>query len=106
MAGLSGRRILRLNIRRDRHARTAWPQSRSSACGLDQGQPSSQHEGALRSVGGNLRALFCFDPRRTAIVLLGGDKTNHWAEWYDENIPIADDLYDVYLTELKEEGLL
>jgi hypothetical protein len=60
----------------------------------------------LRSVGGNLRALFCFDPRRTAIVLLGGDKTNHWAEWYDENIPIADDLYDVYLTELKEEGLL
>jgi len=60
----------------------------------------------LRSVGGNLRALFCFDPRRTAVVLLGGDKTNNWTDWYKENIPAADDLYDVYLTELKEEGLL
>ena len=28
----------------------------------------------LRSSGQHLRALFCFDPRRTAIVLLGGDK--------------------------------
>ncbi len=59
----------------------------------------------LRSVGGNLRALFCFDPRRTAIVLLGGDKTDNWQGWYDENIPIADDLYDSYLRELEKEGL-
>jgi len=37
----------------------------------------------LRSFGGNLRALFCFDPRRTAIVLLGGNKTNDWTGWYE-----------------------
>ncbi len=60
----------------------------------------------LRSVGGNLRALFCFDPRRAAIVLLGGDKTNDWTGWYERNIKVADDLYDEYLIELKEEGLL
>lgn len=60
----------------------------------------------LRSVGGNLRALFCFDPRRAAIILLGGDKTNDWGGWYERNIPIADDLYDSYLNELKSEGLI
>ncbi len=69
---------------------------------------SSRHHNMkeLRSVGGNLRALFCFDPRRTAIVLLGGDKTNDWVGWYDRNIPLADDLYDEYLDEIRKEGLI
>jgi hypothetical protein len=69
---------------------------------------SSRHHNMkeLRSVGGNLRALFCFDPRRTAIVLLGGDKTNDWVGWYDRNIPLADELYDEYLDEIREEGLI
>lgn len=53
----------------------------------------------LRSFGGHLRALFAFDPKRRAIVLLGGDKAGDWNSWYDRNIPIADDLYDAYLTE-------
>jgi hypothetical protein len=60
----------------------------------------------LRSRGGNLRALFAFDPRRTAIILLGGDKTNDWSGWYERNIPLADDLYDQYLRELREEGAM
>jgi hypothetical protein len=53
-----------------------------------------------------LRCLFVFDPRRTAILLLGGDKTGQWATWYQEAIPAAEALYDTYLAELKEEGLL
>jgi len=40
------------------------------------------------------------------ILLIGGDKTNRWQEWYDENIPIADALYDNYLEELRREGEL
>jgi hypothetical protein len=69
---------------------------------------SSRHRNMkeLRSFGGNLRLLFCFDPRRTAIVLLGGDKTNDWAGWYEQNIPIADGLYDDYLDEIRKEGLI
>lgn len=55
---------------------------------------------------GNLRMLFAFDPRRTAILLLGGDKTNRWTAWYAEQIPRADMLYDTYLDELRNEGLL
>jgi hypothetical protein len=55
-----------------------------------------------------LRALFCFDPRRAAILLLGGDKSEDsmWNAWYDRAIPEADELYDKYLTELRKEGLL
>ncbi|WP_249021616.1 type II toxin-antitoxin system RelE/ParE family toxin [Conexibacter sp. S30A1] len=60
----------------------------------------------LRSSGRHLRALFCFDPRRTAIVLLGGDKASDWTGWYERSIPIADELYDEYLAELETEGLI
>lgn len=31
------------------------------------------------SEGGALRVLFAFDPRRQAILLLGGDKSGEWA---------------------------
>jgi hypothetical protein len=53
----------------------------------------------LRSFGGFLRALFAFDPKRRAILLLGGDKTDDWTRWYERNIPLADDLYDEHLRE-------
>jgi len=53
--------------------------------------------------GGSLRVLFIFDPRRTAILLLGGDKTGHWDQWYETAIPAADQLYEVYLAELQSE---
>ncbi len=58
----------------------------------------------LRPLGSNIRILFAFDPRRKAILLIGGDKTGRWQEWYAEMIPIADELYDVHLAELNEEG--
>jgi len=60
----------------------------------------------LRSFGGNLRVLFAFDPRRTAILLVGGNKTKDWTGWYDRNVPIADDRYDEYLAEIRTEGLI
>ncbi len=58
------------------------------------------------SSGGALRVLFAFDPRRHAILLLGGDKSGQWKEWYQWAVPAADDLYDAHLSELREEGLL
>ncbi len=60
----------------------------------------------LRAMSSDIRILFVFDPRRTAILLLGGSKTNNWQGWYRENIPKAERLYDAYLAELREEGLL
>ena len=58
-----------------------------------------------------LRVLFAFDPRRTAVLLIGGNKsaadadTPNWNRWYEEYVPLADDLYDAHLVELREEGL-
>lgn len=63
------------------------------------------HMKELRPVG-NIRILFAFDPRRSAILLLGGDKTGRWKTWYDEMIPRADALYDEHLATLRKEGLL
>lgn len=47
-----------------------------------------------------------------AILLIGGDKSPddpdspNWNRWYDHFVPIADDLYDEHLDELREEGLI
>ena len=60
----------------------------------------------LRPRRGTLRILFAFDPRRMAILLVGGDKTNRWQAWYRENISIADQLYEEHLETLEKEGLL
>ena len=60
----------------------------------------------LRPPATNIRILFAFDPRRCAILLIGGDKTDHWQKWYEKNIPLADTLYDDYIEELRREGIL
>lgn len=54
----------------------------------------------------DIRILFAFDPRRAAILLIGGDKTNRWQSWYREVIPVADRLYDEHLAELRREGAI
>ena len=53
--------------------------------------------------GHPLRTLFAFDPRRCAILLIGGDKTGD-AQFYERMIPLADRLYDEHLASLGREG--
>ena len=55
--------------------------------------------------GRPLRTLYAFDPRRTAILLIGGDKTGN-DRWYETHISKADALYDEHLRQLRKEGLL
>jgi len=59
-----------------------------------------QHEGRP------YRVLYAFDPRRAAILLLGGDKGSTGTRWYEEHVPKADALYDAHLETLKLEGWL
>ena len=59
----------------------------------------------IQHAGRPYRVLYAFDPRRCAILLLGGDKTGN-PRWYDERVPVADRLYDEHLETLKKEGLL
>jgi hypothetical protein len=51
------------------------------------------------SKGGAIHILFAFDPRRQAVLLIGGDKTGQWRSWYEKAIPLADELFDQYLDE-------
>lgn len=66
---------------------------------------ANMRELRVQSGGRPLRVFYAFDPRRTAILLIGGDKTGD-TRFYDRMIPIADALYDTYLEEIKNEGLI
>ena len=47
----------------------------------------------VQSGGRPLRAFYALDPRRSAILLIGGDKTGD-KRFYETMIPVADRLYD------------
>lgn len=49
------------------------------------------------------RTLYAFDPRRTAILLIGGNKAGK-KNWYKTFIPIADKLFADHLKELEDHG--
>lgn len=42
------------------------------------------------------RVLYIFDPKRNAVLLLGGDKSGD-KQWYKKSITIAEKIYDEYL---------
>jgi hypothetical protein len=50
-----------------------------------------------------IRILFVFDPWRSAILLVAGDKPGQWERWYRDSIPRAEQLYDDYLAERRKE---
>jgi hypothetical protein len=57
----------------------------------------------VQHAGRPYRILYAFDPRRAAILLIGGDKTGN-DRWYDTYVPLADRLYDQHLAQLRQEG--
>ena len=50
-----------------------------------------------------VRILLVFDPWRSAILLVAGDKSGQWDRWYRSAIPRAEQLYDDYLAERRKE---
>src|SRR5438034_11690574 len=52
--------------------------------------------------GRPLRVLYAFDPRRTVLLLVGGDKTGD-RRWYDVFVPLADRIYSDHIAALKKE---
>jgi hypothetical protein len=81
--------------------------------GINGSRHSHMRELRVQSSGHPLRVFYAFvgeaslkeNPRRSAILLIGGDKTGN-DRFYEEYIPIADRLYDIYLEELRQEGLI
>lgn len=71
--------------------------------GIQGSRHGNMRELRVQHAGRPYRILYAFDPRRTAILLLGGDKTGN-DRWYDQQVPIAERLYDEHLVALKREG--
>ncbi|MFY9304028.1 MAG: type II toxin-antitoxin system RelE/ParE family toxin [Rhodoluna sp.] len=46
---------------------------------------------------GAIRILFCFSPKRIALLLVAGDKSNNWSGWYERAIEQAEEEYDRFL---------
>ena len=59
----------------------------------------------IQSAGRPIRILYAFDPVRSALLLLGGDKTGN-ARWYIENVPKAERIFEEHLKEIEQEGKL
>ena len=59
----------------------------------------------VQSSGRPIRVFYAFDPRRSAILLIGGDKTGD-DRFYERYVGLADALYDQHLEELRREGLI
>ncbi len=66
---------------------------------------SNMKELRTQHAGRPIRTFFAFDPRRCAILLIGGDKTGD-DRFYERMIRLADDLYDSHLQTLRNEGLI
>jgi hypothetical protein len=69
---------------------------------IDGSRHANMKELIVQHAGRPYRILFAFDPRRCAILLIGGDKTGN-DRWYQEYVPIADELFDEHLETLRRE---
>ena len=70
--------------------------------GIETSRHKHMRELRIQHEGRPYRVIYAFDPRRTAILLIGGDKTGN-NRWYEEYVPRADDIYDQHLKELENE---
>ena len=73
--------------------------------GISRSKHAHMRELRVQHRGHPYRVLYAFDPRRTAILLIGGDKTGN-DRWYEGFVPLADRLYDEHIAVLRKEGLI
>ncbi|MGA2211728.1 MAG: type II toxin-antitoxin system RelE/ParE family toxin [Bryobacteraceae bacterium] len=71
--------------------------------GVNGSRHSHMRELRVQVQGRPFRVLYAFNPKRTAILLVGGDKSGD-GRWYEIQVPRADKLYDQHLEELNKES--
>ncbi len=102
---LDGKAIVRINayvkLLEEKGPNLPFPYSSAveSSCHPHMRELRVQHKGEP------YRILYAFDPRRVAVLLLGGNKKGN-DRWYEENVPKADQLYNELLREHQDEGLI
>jgi len=91
--------------RRPRGCASSAEQSliKSEDSGINGARHGHLRELRIQHAGRPYRILYAFDPRRCALLLIGGDKTGQ-DRWYEVNVPLADQLYDEHLDTLRKEG--
>lgn len=85
----------------ERGATLGYPYS----SGVEGSRYEHMRELRVQHAGRPYRVLYAFDPRRMAILLIGGDKTGD-GRWYEKNVPLADDIYEAFKAELRKEGAI
>jgi len=73
--------------------------------GIEGSRHEHMRELRVQSSGKPIRIFYAFDPRRVAILLIGGDKIGS-NRFYEEYIPIAARLYDEHIVQISKEGLI
>lgn len=73
--------------------------------GVETSRHGHMRELRIQIAGDPYRVFYAFDPRRSAILLIGGNKVGD-DRFYEKFVPVADRLYDVHLVELAKEGLV
>ena len=97
-------------VQDDLHAAVVMLEERGPALpfpfssGIRGSRHSHIRELRVQSGGRPIRVFYAFDPRRCAILLIGGDKRGD-KRFYERMLPLAEALYDQHLAELKKEGL-
>jgi hypothetical protein len=66
-----------------------------------QGSKFALRELRVQSAGHPLRVIYAFDPKRQAVLLLGGDKTGD-DRFYERIVPKAEEIWMQYLKEQED----
>jgi len=69
--------------------------------GIEGSKFSHMRELRIQSHGDPIRVFYAFDPRRVAVLLIGGIKTGKEKRFYKEYVPKADKLYEQHLKSLE-----
>lgn len=88
-----------VNLLREHGASLKFPYS----SGVVQSKYNHMRELRVQHQGEPYRVLYAFDPRRTALLLIGGNKAGD-DRWYDTFVPIADRLYGEHLISIGREA--
>ena len=71
--------------------------------GIQSSRYGHMRELRIQHEGRPYRVLYAFDPKRQAVLLIGGEKTGN-DRWYEVFVPIADRLYEDYLAEMEQDN--
>jgi hypothetical protein len=71
--------------------------------GVHQSKHGHMRELRIDTRGEAIRVFYAFDPRRKAVVLVGGRKRGEEKRFYREHVRRADAIYDEYLRQLRRE---